>query len=155
MKRIPIKQLMTREVITVGADTSLADLVAVLWEHNLQSVPVVDDQRHLLGMVGEIDLFLKEKGLPFSLEKVPTLLGRPVAPEELDQFGRAKNVAVSEVMTTATWTVTEETTLEEAAMLMYERKVANLPVLREGRLVGIVSRCDILRVIYCAAGSSG
>ncbi len=114
----------------------------------VRAVPVVGDDGRLLGVVSETDLFLKEKGVPFSLEKVPTLLGQVVVQDELQDFELCQRVKVEEVMTDGVTSVEASATLEEVAMLMYERGFSVLPVVEGDRLVGVVRRIDILTRLY-------
>ncbi len=101
-----------------------------------------------MGVVSETDLFLKEKGVPFSMEKVTTLLGEMVAEDELPDFEPTRRVKVSEVMSTTIVTLDPESTLEDAAMLMHKRHFSLIPVVEGDKLVGIVRRIDILTRLY-------
>lgn len=148
MKRIPVADLMEKEPVSVRPDRPLSELVASLQRYKFRALPVTGEDGRLLGVVSETDLFLKEKGVPFSLEKVPTLLGRVVAEDELQDFAPGRRVKVEEVMTVNPISVEPSATLEEAAMLMYQSKFSVLPVVDGERLVGMVRRIDLLRRIY-------
>ncbi len=148
MKRTPVSRFMSRELIVARPEMPLTKLVALLQEHCVRGLPVTDESNRLVGVVSETDLFLKEKGVPFSLEKVPSLLGQVVDRDEVDQVELCKKVRVGEVMTSTVTSVAEEATLEEVAMLMYERHLTMLPVVRDGELVGVVRRIDVLRLLY-------
>lgn len=148
MKRIPVTELMEKDPVTTRPETPLTELVAQLKRYGFRAVPVVDDGGKLVGVVSETDLFLKEKGVPFSLEKVPTLLGRMVAEDQLQDFEPTRRVKVEEVMSTRIFPVEPTATLEDVAMLMLKRRFSLVPVVEEGRLVGIVRRIDILTRLY-------
>ena len=148
MKRIPVTELMEKDPVTTGPETPLTELVTQLKRYGFRAVPVVDDGGKLVGVVSETDLFLKEKGVPFSLEKVPTLLGRMVAEDQLQDFEPTRRVKVEEVMSTRIFPVEPTATLEDVAMLMLKRRFSLVPVVEEGRLVGIVRRIDILTRLY-------
>lgn len=151
MKNLPVAELMEKDPVTTRPEAPLTELVGQMQRYRVRAMPVVADDRKLRGVVSETDLFLKARGVPFSLEKVPTLLGRVIAEDELVEFEPCQRVKVEEVMTTAPVSVPESTTLEQAAMLMYERKFSLLPVVDgEGRLVGVVRRIDLLNRIYAA-----
>ena len=62
------------------------EIVRLLTKHRINAVPVVDEEFHVIGMVGEDDLFLKEKGIPFSLVKLPTLCKQWVDPRRLEEI---------------------------------------------------------------------
>jgi CBS domain-containing protein len=111
------KDIMTRNVITVGATTPVKDLAKLLTEKHVSGVPVTDKDGQILGVASEADMIAK------------------------------KGNQVREIMNERVIAVTEETTVEELATLMTEHKIKRLPVLREEKLVGIVSRADIVRAI--------
>ncbi len=148
MKRIPVSRFMSRELIAARQEMPLTELVGLLQEHCVRGLPVIDQAKRVVGVVSETDLFLKEKGVPFSLEKVPSLLGQVVDKDEVGQVELCKKVTVGEVMSSTVTTVDEETTLEDVAMLMYERHLTMLPVVDDGELTGVVRRIDVLRLLY-------
>ena len=148
MKKIPVKTLMTKDIATVGPETPLAEVVAALAENQVRSLPVTDAEGMIVGVISETDLFLKERNAPFSTQKVPTLLGRIIDEQDLDQLDVSKGIPVEQVMCRQVETATEETPLEEAAMKMMHLGITNLPVVSDGKVVGIVRRIDILRTIF-------
>ena len=147
-KNIPVADLMEKDPVTTKPETSLIELVAQLKRYGFRAMPVADENGKLLGVVSETDLFLKEKGVPFSIEKVPTLLGQMVAEDELQDFEPTRRVKVEEVMSSTIVTLRPEATLEDAAMLMLKRRFSLIPVVEDGKLVGIIRRIDILRRLY-------
>ncbi len=148
MKHIPIKQFMQREPDTAREDMLLTRLVALLRRGGYRALPVTDEAGHLVGTVSETDLFLKEHALPFSTEKLPSLLGQMISKEQIDEVESCREFTVAQVMKPGAVTVDEETTLEDLAFLMCERHLSMVPVVRAGLLVGVVRRADILAVIY-------
>ena len=148
VKKVPVSELMEADPVTTRADLPLTELVRQLKRYGFRAMPVVDDDGRLIGVVSETDLFLKEKGVPFSIEKVPTLLGQMVAEDELQDFEPTRRVKVAEVMCDSIVTLEPTATLEDAAMLMYKRHFSLIPVVENGQLLGVVRRIDILRRIY-------
>lgn len=148
MKKIPVAELMEKNPVSTRPDAHLTELVAQLKRYGFRAMPVVGDGGTLVGVVSESDLFLKHRGVPFSLEKVPTLLGRMVAEDELQDFEPTRRVKVEEVMSTGVASVEPDATLEDVAMLMLKRDFSLIPVVDEGRLVGVVRRIDILTRLY-------
>ncbi len=140
---------MTRDPVTARPDWTLPELVEQLIELGVRGLTVTDDDGNVVGLVTETDLFLKDKGVPFSLEKVPTLLGAVVDLEDTDYFQPYHEIQVSEVMTRDVVTVDESATFEQIALLMLRKKVTLVPVLSDGKLVGEVRRFHILKLIYC------
>ena len=128
-------------------DMSLAEFVAGLEANSVRSMVVVDQGR-VVGVVSETDLFLKERGVPFSMEKVPTLLGRVIGKDEIDRPDHSRGVKVSEIMSRDVVCVSVNDTLEDVAWLMLRKKVSLIPVVSDGELAGEVRRIHVLRLIY-------
>ena len=136
------KDVMAAPVFTVRPETGVKDIAALMLTYKISGLPVVTTDEELVGIVTEADLLHKEsglkrkdltfwKGLPF---------GRTPA-----SIRKAEGVTAAELMSSPVLTVEEDTPLREAAALMVRRKINRLPVMRAGRLVGIVSRNDVLR----------
>lgn len=140
-----VEAIMQRTVITVRPETSLRDLARVLVEHGISGVPVVDAGGAVLGVVSEADFVLKEQGLP---EAPRRLLFRLFA--GADESARATILKVEattagEAMTSPAVAIEPTASLPDAARLMTERQVNRLPVVHEGRLIGIITRADVVR----------
>ena len=148
MKKIPVYEFMNRAPITVHAEMPLTEFVAMLGKHQVRALSVTDADGRLTGVVSETDLFIKPKGVPFSMEKVPSLLGQVVDKDDIDHVQATQSVTVGEVMSTSLCTVNRETTLEDLAMLMYDKHLTLVPVVEGGKLIGTVRRIDVLRQLY-------
>ena len=154
MRKTRVRELMSQEPVYAHPDMPLGALVELFAAHQVRGVPVVGDDLELVGVVSETDLFLKERGIAFSLEKVPTLLGQIVDPDDVEKLDACRGVTVREVMTGSPVSIGPEATLWDAAHTMSERKFSILPVTEDGRWVGTVRRIFLLRRIY-APKSSG
>lgn len=148
MKQTPVSDFMSRDLTSARKEMPLTELVALFKENKVRGLPVTDEEDRLLGVVTERDIFLKEKGVPFSLETVPTLLGQVVDKADIDQVELCRQVTVEDVMRANVATVTETDTLEDVAMLMYKEHRALVPVVDGEKLVGVVRRIHVLREIY-------
>lgn len=134
--------VMTTEVICASPKTPYKELVRLLVDRGVSALPVVDDPRHVVGIVSEADLLLKEELLPEPKEA-------PLLERKRRRIQRAKahGLMAADVMTTPAVTIGEHATVAEAARRMHARGVKRLPVDNAvGRLVGIVSRSDLLKV---------
>jgi CBS domain-containing protein len=141
-----IEEIMTGNVISVSPSTRVSEVARILGENRIGAVPVVDDAGKVVGIISESDLFLKEKGIPFSVVKVPQLFNQWVDPSRLDSFFREiESHIAGDVMSAPAITISPEESAGEAAALMFQNKISRLPVVVDGRLVGIVSRSDIIR----------
>ena len=143
------KDIMTAEVVTVTPQTSVEDLAKILMEKRISGVPVVDDTGALVGIVTENDLIRKEKRL--HIPTVFRILDAVVYLEGVKQFdqdlkrmvaGKVGDICAQDVIT-----VDEETTVTEIATIMSEKGVHLIPVVRDGRLVGIIGKLDVVRAI--------
>lgn len=137
-----VKDLMTPQVVTIGPATPFKEIVARLANHRVSAVPVVDDDGLVLGVVSEADLLLKEE-FPDPDADIPLLWTKRRRLER----DRAAATTARDLMSVALVSIAPEATVAEAARRMHTAGVKRLPVLDEGgRLVGIVSRADLLKV---------
>lgn len=147
----PAKEFMSRDLTAARADMRLPELVKLFDKKKVRGLPVTDEEGHLVGIITERDIFLKEKGVPFSLETVPSLLGEVVDKDDVDEVDRCKSVQVEEVMHTNVNAIDAEMPLEDVAMLMFENNQTLVPVVEDDKLVGVVRRIHVLRKIYDVA----
>jgi CBS domain-containing protein len=139
-----VRDVMHREVLSVAQDTPLEDAARLMLGRGISGLPVVDGQGALLGIVTEGDFLRRaelgtERQRPRWLEFL-TSAGR-LAGDYVGSHGRA----VSEVMTAPVETIDEGAPLQDAVAVMLRRHIKRLPVVADGKLVGIVSRADLLR----------
>lgn len=141
------KDIMTKEVIAVKSRDLVEDVIKILMDKNISGVPVVDEENHVIGIVTEGDLIYRSKKL-----KIPTffsILDGYVFLESTKtiekQLKKMVGYRVEDVMTTEVITVEEDQTVEEVATLMTKEKINRVPVVAEDKLVGIISRRDIIR----------
>ncbi len=139
MKHIRVGDLMTGNVVSVVPATAFKDVAKLLAQHDISGLPVVDDEDRVVGVVSESDLLSRQAGgRTTTVDGVPG--GTPVSPAAV--AGTA-----GQVMSVPAVTVHAEETAADAARLMTRRGVERLPVVdEEDRLVGIVTRRDLLRL---------
>jgi CBS domain-containing protein len=141
------RQIMTTPVHTVCADTSVEEAVQLLASQRISGVPVLDGEGAILGMLTEADLIdehKREAHLPRTL-----LYGVFPLPDDvlLEAARRGKMLKAGDLMTKPVVTATEETTIHELADLMVQHWINRIPIVRDGRLVGIASRSDLVRAL--------
>jgi CBS domain-containing protein len=139
-------EIMTRKVVTTTPDPPIEEVVRAMLRHRLSGVPVVDAARAVIGVVTEGDLVAARRDRH---GKDPVAwLELLIAPGRLAQdYVRSHARKVSEVTTDAVVSVSPDTPLAEVVALMESRRVKRLPVIEDGRLVGIVSRADLLSAL--------
>jgi CBS domain-containing protein len=135
-----VKDVMTTDVVTVRPDTPLKDVARLLAEHGISGVPVVDDDGLVLGVVSEADVLYKERGEPPHRSILVWLLRH-------EKNGALKFAAhaAAEAMTAPAHTIQSYRLVSTAAQQMLEQKVNRLPVVENGKLLGIVTRADLVR----------
>lgn len=141
---------MTRDVLAFRPSDSVEHAIRSLLERDVGGAPVVDDRGQVVGLLEDDDLIVQDARL-----HIPTVVQILGAAIELpssrrhfeDELRKAVGATVGDVMDGDPITCTEDATLEDVATLMYERQVRRVPVTREGVLVGIVARRDILRTL--------
>jgi CBS domain-containing protein len=143
--------VMVREVVTVRPDTDVADAVKLLAEHDVSALPVVDGEGNLLGILSEADLIHRaeigtEKHRPWWLEAVT---GASTLAEE---FAKSHGKKVGEVMTSGAISVSEDTPLSEIAALFEQKQIKRVPVVKDGKLIGIVSRSNLVQALATVVG---
>ncbi len=137
------KDVMTTHVLTVDAGASVKDVARKLIDHRISAVPVVDTENNVVGIVSEGDLVRRsesetERHSPWWLFLVEEPEEKAIA--YIKSHGRL----AKDVMTRKVLTASEETTLEEIATLLEENRIKRVPIVRENKLVGIVSRANLL-----------
>lgn len=139
-------QIMTRQVITVGADTTLVEAVDTMLQHHISGLPVVDAAGKLIGIISEGDFIRRaETGTQRRRGRWLTyLIGTgQIAADFVHAHGRK----IGDIMTPDPVTVTEDTPLDQIVQIMESRNVKRIPVVRGDRLVGIVTRSDFLATV--------
>ncbi len=136
-----VKDVMTSDVITVRPETPLKEVASILAERKISGLPVVDEERELLGVMSEGDILFKERG-PSSRKGMLSWLLDPYGME-----GQLKLEArtAGEAMTAPARTIGPRRPVSAAARLMLEKGINRLPVVEDGKLVGIVTRADLVR----------
>ncbi len=137
--------MMTTPVITVRPDTAVKDIAALMAAHHISGLPVVTAEGELVGIVTEADLLHKE--VDPSRQDVRHFGGLPAFGQAAAANRKATGRVARDMMTSPVATVEERTSLHEAAGLMVRSRINRLPVLRAGRVVGIISRADVVRAL--------
>ena len=143
--------VMVRDVVTVRPDTDVADAIKLLAEHDVSALPVLDKDGNLVGVLSEADLIHRaeigtEKHRPWWLEAVT---GASTLAEE---FAKSHGKKVGEVMTDGVISVAEETPLSEIAALFERKRIKRVPVVKDGKLVGIVSQSNLIQALASVIG---
>lgn len=136
------KDVMTENVISVSEDSPIHEVVGLLLKYRISGVPVVDGGRKVVGMISEGDL-LRPEGASRAPTRRPWWL-QAVSAGQTVSYEKAHGHTAGAVMTRNVITVDEDTPLNEIAGLLEHHHIKRVPVLRDGRLVGIVSRANLM-----------
>lgn len=144
-----VRDIMTRDVITTHAEAKVEKVSQMLIDNKISGIPVVDENNKLLGIITEKDLMVKagELKVPFYLTLFDSIifLENPIRfNNNLKKFTASR---VKDAMTTHVYTVEEESEVSEAVTIMQKHKINRVPVVRNGKLVGIVTRNDIMKTL--------
>ena len=141
-----VSDVMTRRVISVSPETSVVAAIRLMLKHRISGLPVIDNHAKLVGIMSEGD-FLRRAEIETERKRsiwLDALLGPA---EGAADYVHSHGLAVKEVMTRDPITVAENTRLGEAVLLMENKNVKRLPVLRDGKVIGIVSRANLMRAL--------
>ena len=144
------QDVMVRDVVTVKPDDEVSDAVKLLLDRDISAVPVVDDTGAVVGILSEADLVHREE---IGTEKHHRWWLEAVLPASqlANEFSKSHGHRVYQVMSRKVVTATEDTPLGEIATLLEKHRIKRVPILREGRLVGVVSRSNLIQALASAS----
>ncbi len=141
---LTVRTVMTRNVISATPSTPLKDVAQLMVDRRISGLPVVDDEGHVLGVVSEADFLVKEQGTDaVHHRRLARFFGE--AAETRDQLAKLGAVTAGEAMSSPAVVASPSTGISEAAAVMTTRRLNRLPVVENDRLVGIVTRADLVR----------
>ena len=145
-----VRDVMTRKVISIAAGQTVLEAVRTMLQNRISGLPVVDAQGSLVGMVTEGD-FLR-RGEIGTERRRPKWLEFLLGPGRLaGEYVHATGRKVEDVMTGDLATVAEDDSLETVVELMERKRIKRLPVLRNGKMVGIISRANLMHALVSLA----
>jgi len=138
--------IMTSEVITVREDATVPEVARLMAERGISAVPVVDRENQIVGMVSEGDLLHRtetgtERRRAWWLDMVSS------TNKLAGEYIKSHSAKVKDVMTRDVLSVTEETAVADIAVLLETNRIKRVPVVRDGKIVGIVSRANLVRAL--------
>jgi len=146
---LKVKDIMTKELITVSPDTEIVQATKLLLENRINGIPVTDETGKLVGILCQSDLIAQQKKLPIPsfftfLDGLITLTSMKQIEKQVRKIAA---ITVAQAMTPNPVTVQPETDIETVAALMVDKNFHTIPVVDEGKLVGIVGKEDILKTL--------
>ena len=146
---LKVKDIMTREVISVSPETEIANAAKILLEKRINGLPVIDASGRLVGVLCQSDLVAQQKSIP--IPSVFTLMESFIPLTSIKRIDKEVEkiaaLTVKQAMTPNPVTVDPETDIEDVAKLMVDKKYHTLPVMEGGKVVGIVGKEDVLKTL--------
>lgn len=141
--------IMTQEVVTVSQDLAVEKLAEILWENRISGAPVIDENENVVAVVTESDLIdqAKKVHIPTMISILDSVIMLEKADKIEKEIRKMTGTTVKDICTRKLVTVSPDSTLDEVATIMAEQKVHTLPVLSEGKLVGVVGKADVIRTL--------
>lgn len=143
------KEIMTRDVKTAHLDMPIKELATLLYENKIGGVPVVDDDGNVVGVVTENDLIDQNKKLhiPTMVSFLDSVIFLDSAATFEKEIKKMTGALVRDVCSERLLSVDEDAGIEDIASLISEQGVHTLPVLKDGKLVGVIGKADLIRLI--------
>lgn len=140
---------MQKDVVTIKEDATMQELAELLSEHNISGVPVIDDENRVVGIATEGDLVAidAEIHFPHYIQLLDSVIFLESVKKFDERLRKAAAYRIREMMTTDVVTVQHDEPLEKVATLMTDNEVNRLPVLEGDKLLGIVTRADVVRAM--------
>jgi CBS domain-containing protein len=147
VKEMLAKDIMTREVITVKAHDQVDEVARLLVEHRISGIPVIDEEGHVIGIVTEKDLIIKasELRVPFYVTLFDSIIFLENPIRFKNDLKKYTAVNVEDAMTESVVVVEEDTKVSDVVKLMQNKRINRVPVVSHGKLVGIITRNDVIK----------
>ncbi|AYF43949.1 MULTISPECIES: CBS domain-containing protein [Halobacteriovorax] len=141
-----VLDFMTKDVTTCTESQTVGDAAKKMIELGISVMPVVNDEGILTGIVTQSDFISKEVEIPHALVSIKRLFGQDFNLTDVeDVYKKSKNKTLADVMSHNVVTVTSENTLNGVVELMMSKHLKRIPVVDDGKLVGMITRKDILK----------
>lgn len=151
-----LQRIMSRPPITVGRETSLAEAAELMLDSGVGSLLVVDPSGRLVGIVTDSDFAARPAGIPFTALRLPQVLGEWLGEDGVERiYQEARRRTVAEIMTGNVYTVSSADCVESALRLMMEQNIKHVPVIDDGKPLGMVARHDLLKMMLEAVPGAG
>ena len=141
--------VMVRDVKTVGPETSVAEAARLMAQNDLSALPVVDDHGQLIGILSEADLLRREE-IGTEVRRSRWIEAMTPATTLAAEFAKSHGKQVKELMSEDVISAKENTPLTDIAAILERRRIKRIPITRDGALIGIVSRANLIQALASA-----
>ncbi len=141
-----IDSVMTSKLITINPDMQVKDAAKIMCDNRISMLPVVNENSEIIGILTESDFLGKEVEIPHAMAKMKQIFGQNLSFNSLEKlYALVKEKKVGEVMTKKVKTVNSNTNMENFVEFMIDNHLKRVPVLKDNKLVGIVTRKDLIK----------
>ena len=143
------RDIMTKDVITARPEDGVEETARIMVEHKISGIPVVNEEKQLLGIVSETDMMIRAGDLqaPFYITLFDSIIyvDNPIRyQQDVKKFSAAR---IEDMMTKKVYSVDEDAEINEIVKIMRKHNINRVPVLRHGKLVGLITRNDLLKAL--------
>ena len=143
-----VSDIMVYPVITANEEDTLRDIAKIMLDNKVGGVPVVNENNNLVGFLSETDFSAKQNNIPFSRNLAPQLFGRWLSQDEIEKmYKEARSVKVKDIMTKPPISVDADDTISQLIEKIMKYDIHRLPVIKDDKVVGMVSRRDLLKLL--------
>lgn len=141
-----VKDIMTKNVISSHPWLTVQDAAMTMLENDIGGLPIIDKDENLVGMLTESDFIGKKVNVPHAMVSLTKLLGQTHYKADIQEiFSRAKGFKIEKVMTSRVYSLSPDATLTDANEAMVRNRVSRLPIVKDNKLLGIITKRDILK----------
>lgn len=141
-----VSEFMTKEVISLTEERTVEEAAKLMMEKNISALPITDANQKITGILTESDFIGRDADIPHALASLKRVLGQVFYAGDIESlFKQSKNKSLKSVMTEMPKTIGPENTLSDAVNMMTRHELKRIPVVEKGKLVGIITRHDIVR----------
>ena len=144
-----VGDIMSTDVVTVSPDTPVYQIARLMSKHDISGLPVVDENERVLGVITELDMIVRNTRfkVPNFIMVLDSIIYLETPKHFQERLQHVLGVTAREIMSQPAVTIAPDATIEELAGVMVDRRMNPLPVVENDRLVGIISRSDIIRLM--------
>lgn len=147
------RDVMVRDVVTAHSGMMVGEAIKLLAQHDVSALPVVDDDGVVIGVISEADLIRHQAADP-TRHRPWWLEAMTPASTLAEEFAQSHGRRVDELMSTRVISAEEDTPIAEIAALLEKHRIKRVPIIQDGKLVGIVSRSNLIQAMATAHGKT-
>lgn len=144
-----VQDIMTNQVVTVSKETTIEEVARKLVDHHITGIPVIDQNDHVIGVISEKDLIYKDvdPSMPSTMEYLGGIIFLTAVDNYHEELKKLTATKAEQMMNTEVTAVSPDDTVKEVGRMMIDQGIYSVPVIKDGKLVGMVSSRDIIKTL--------